>query len=434
MAAVPPALHNWYRATYPTLQFNPEWLEACVEYLQESDPAAATTPGLIKAVEVQLLSSDLSTSVRLPAPPARRAALTTRSPASAHTVLFAGGKKGAVLFQVQRVSDAAHSAIQGREVLEEKREARKLAGREGGGRIMNLDEEEQGADADNKDAVLPAGKFPVFPRGNGSFVLTDGETEVKAFERERIDGLGLEEIKLGTKLLIHDVPFVNGILMLTRQNTIVKGYQVEELEENKEWYLENGFRERVGMDLLPPPGNDPLPAAAAAAAPPQDLDMASPRRSPRPRQRSPPAARPALPPKQQSPSSDYFGNDDDLLMAAADDDEEEALRAMEEEAMSATRAAPPAPRRGAAPAPRVKQEPRSSGSRAAPAGAGGTTGLSGQVEVLELDSDDDDEPVVKREPGGAGAGGRAAQRSAGPGAGGAGARGRTTVLEIDSDD
>lgn len=227
---------------------------------------------MIKAVEVQLLSSDLSTSVRLPAPPACRAALTTRTPASAHTVLFAGGKKGAVLFQVQRASDAAHSAIQGREVLEEKREARKLAGREGGGRIMNLDEDEQGGgDADNKDAVLPAGKAPVFPRGNGSFVLTDGETEVKAFERERIDGLGLEEIKLGTKvrpldrparhplartaltpltttlqLLIHDVPFINGILMLTRHNTIVKGYQVEELEENKEWYLENGFRERIG--------------------------------------------------------------------------------------------------------------------------------------------------------------------------------------------
>ncbi|GAA5895775.1 hypothetical protein JCM8208_005085 [Rhodotorula glutinis] len=433
MATIPPALHSWYRSSYPTLQFNPEWLEACVEYLKESDPAASTTPGLIKAVEVQLLSSDLSTSVHLPAPPARRAALTTRTPASAHTVLFPGVRKGAVLFQVQRASDAAHSAIQGREVLEDKREARKLAGREGGGRIMNLDEEDQG-EADNKDAVLPAGKAPVFPRGNGSFVLTDGETEVKAFERERIDGLGLEEIKLGTKLLIHDVPFVNGILMLTRHNTVVKGYQVEELEENKEWYLENGFRERIGMDPLPPPGQDlPLAAAAPAPAPAQDVEMDQPARNPRPRQRSPPVARPAPPPKQQSPSSDYFGDDDDLIMAGADDDEEEALRAMEEEAMSAARPAPP-PKKGAAPAQRVKQEPRSSGTRAAAAGAGGTTGLSGQVEVLELDSDDDDEPVVKREPGRAGPSGRAAQGSAAAGAGGAGARGRTTVLEIDSDD
>ncbi|KPV73849.1 uncharacterized protein RHOBADRAFT_54443 [Rhodotorula graminis WP1] len=433
MPAIPPALHAWYRSSYPTLQFNPEWLEACVEYLQESDPAASTTPGLIKAVEVQLLSSDLSTSVCLPTPPARRAALTTRTPASAHTILFAGVRKGAVLFQVQRVSDAAHSAIQGREVFEDKREVRKLAGREGDGRIMSLDEEEQ-SDADNKDAVLPAAKAPVFPRGNGSFLLTDGETEVKAFERERIDGLGLEDIKLGTKLLVHDVPFVNGILMLTRDNTVVKGYQVEELEENKEWYLENDFRERVGMDPLPPPGVDLPPAVAAAGAgPAQDADMVPPARSPRPRRRSPPVARPGPPPKQQSPSSDYFGDDDDLLMAAADDDEEEALRAMEEEAMGAARAAPPT-RRGAASAQRVKPEPRSSGSRTAPAGAGGTTGLSGQVEVLELDSDDDEEPVVKREAGGAGASGRARPGPAPAKGGGAGARGRTTVLEIDSDD
>ena len=446
---------------------------------------------MIKAVEVQLLSSDLSTSVRLPAPPARRAALTTRTPASAHTVLFAGGKKGAVLFQVQRASDAAHSAIQGREVLEEKREARKLAGREGGGRIMNLDEDEQGGgDADNKDAVLPAGKAPVFTRGNGSFVLTDGETEVKAFERERIDGLGLEEIKLGTKVRPLDRPVYPPLactaltplnprssLSTTSPSSTVSSCSRGTTRSSRATRSRSSRRTRSGtsrtasgsasgasplsrpslshagtvrfaqdraldvlmprahrsMDPLPPPGDDPPPAAAAAPAPLRDLDMAPPRRSPRPRQRSPPAARPGPPPKQQSPSSDYFGEDDDLLMATADDDEEEALRAMEEEAMSGSRVAPP-PRRGAAPALRVKQEPRSSGSRAVPAGVGGTTGLGGQVEVLELVSDDDDEPVVKREPGAAGTSGWAAQGASAAGAGGTGARGRATVLEIDSDD
>lgn len=34
MPGIPPAFLAWYRSTYPTLQFNPEWLEACVEYLQ----------------------------------------------------------------------------------------------------------------------------------------------------------------------------------------------------------------------------------------------------------------------------------------------------------------------------------------------------------------------------------------------------------------
>ncbi|BGP42701.1 hypothetical protein JCM10450v2_006810 [Rhodotorula kratochvilovae] len=445
MPALPPAFLAWYRSSYPTLQFNPEWLDACVEYLQESDPSASTVQGLIKAVEVQLLSSDLSTSILLPTPAGRRAALTTRTPASARTVLFAGGRKGAVLFQVQRAGDAAHSAVQGREVLAEKREARKLAaGAPGGGgaRIMDLgEEEEDGPEA--KDAVLDLGKAPAFPRGSGSFVLFDGETEVCAYERERVDGLGLEEVKLGTKLLIHDAPFVNGIMMLTRQNTVVKGYQVEELEAIKEWLLENGFRERLGMDPLPPPEDaapPPSPGAAAAPSPPP--------RSPRARQRPPPPP-PAAKPKERAPSSDYFGDDLDLaeieaegMGAAGDEDEEEALRAMEEEAAAA--AAPP-PRPQPEPRPKratqVKPEPRSSGSGGnKPAAGRAATGLSGEVEVLELESDDEDEVMrpadVKDEDDGRKRrkveGGKKA--AAGSRAGAAKTKGRTMVLEIDSDD
>lgn len=33
---IPPGLHGWYKTAYPTLVFNPDWLEACVEYLQVS--------------------------------------------------------------------------------------------------------------------------------------------------------------------------------------------------------------------------------------------------------------------------------------------------------------------------------------------------------------------------------------------------------------
>lgn len=49
------------------------------------------------------------------------------------------------------------------------------------------------------------------------------------------------------QLLIHDVPFVNGILILTPNNTVVKGYQVEEIEAVKEWIVENSLRERLGF-------------------------------------------------------------------------------------------------------------------------------------------------------------------------------------------
>lgn len=170
---------------------------------QASDPSAATVPGLIKAVEVQLLSSDLSTSVLVPSSSARRAVLTTLTPASARTRLFAGGRKDAVLVQVQRVQDVAHSAGAASEVLREKGEARRMAARGAGvggggaGRIMDLGEvEEDGVD----EPKVGVDKVPVFPRGSARLVLSDGETEVVAFERELIPGLGLEEIKLGTKV------------------------------------------------------------------------------------------------------------------------------------------------------------------------------------------------------------------------------------------
>lgn len=66
---------------------------------------------------------------------------------------------------------------------------------------MDLDEEEED---EAKKKILPAGVEPPFPRGSGKLVLSDGETEVQAFELRQVFGLGLEEIKLGTK--VHYVP------------------------------------------------------------------------------------------------------------------------------------------------------------------------------------------------------------------------------------
>ncbi|GAA5821804.1 hypothetical protein JCM3770_002897, partial [Rhodotorula araucariae] len=413
----------------------------------ETDPSTSNVRGLIKAVEVQLLSSDLSTSILLPTPAARRAALATRTPASARTVLFAeGGRKDAVLFQVVRAGDAAHSAVHGREVLADKRDALASTSSSSGARVVRLGEGEDaatpgGGGGDGVGGAKDAMRAPVFPRGSGSFVLSDGETEVRAFERERIDGLGLEEVKLGTKLLIREAPFVNGIMMLTRQNTVVKGFQVEELEAVKEWLLENGFRARLGMDPLPPPD----PAAAAGLAP------SSPLRSPRARQRTPPAA-------PRVPSSDYFGDDLDLELAladqvatATDEDEDEALRAIEAEAAAPGPAFAPVPPRRARPV-QVKPEPRSSGTGRASGGGRGAavelagkvvTGLSGHVEVLELDTDGDEDDDGMLRVGGDGGpkrrrmhGRAASATAAGPRAGGMGAKaeGGTMVLELDSDD
>jgi hypothetical protein len=232
---------------------------------------------LIKAVEVQLLSSDLSTSV-VPSP-AQRAALTTVNSARDKAVLSKGGaRKAGVLVQLLETDDIAHSAGQGYEVLKDKREYRRVLSRGGkageGGRIMDLGENDEQDEDEMKKAILQGGKEPVFQRGSGKMKLSDGETQFMAFELKRIVGLGSEEVKLGTKvrffnflsasfpsdgansaekqLLLHDVLSVNGVLMLTPQNTTVKGYQVEEFEQVAEWQLENVFRRRLEC-VLPSP-------------------------------------------------------------------------------------------------------------------------------------------------------------------------------------
>ncbi|GAA5965877.1 hypothetical protein JCM21900_004935 [Sporobolomyces salmonicolor] len=476
---VPPALVGWYRTAYPTLVFNPEWLEACVEYLQQNDPSATTTQGLIKAVEVQLLSSDLSTSV-LPAPGRRGQLTTLHTATSPDQLLFPGGAKKAVLFQVQAVDDVAHSASSLLETLKEKREARKVAAKGGGGaggRNMNFDDE--GSEDDEAQTKVLAGeKVASYPRGSGKLVLSDGETEVKSFELQRINGLGLEEIKLGAKLLVHDVPFIDGVMLLTPENVILKGYEVEELEQVAESALENLLRARLDMEPLSYPDADAPPNLPdPLQGPDPDIDLKpnrSPPPPPPPPRHEPPAAssssRAKLPPATASsranraaanpappalaaptstlvkaPSSDHYFDDSLDFDDAMDEDDaaEAALREMEEVERAAVATSQAKGkgkdrdmgREGLGPsstAARVKQDPASSGSgRAAGTSKGKGSGLSGQVEVLELDSDD--EGGIR---GVLAAGGSASsfmsQRCAKPT--GSGSSRGTTVLELDSDD
>ncbi|GAA5989017.1 hypothetical protein JCM11641_001116 [Rhodosporidiobolus odoratus] len=411
-AAPPPAVLNYFRATYPTLVFNSTWLDGCIQYLRETYDDTRSIAGLNKRIEYQLLSSDLSTSV-LP-PNTNRASLQTRYPASDKAILFTGGgaRKASVLFQVVEVEDIANSAASVYEVLKEKREKRRvrLQGLKAeNGRNMELDgggeegmgqgggegeeeneeeEEEEEEEVEEEEPRYGQGKGKgkgkgfkgkkddkgskkvkrkdIYSRGAMKMLLSDGENEVWAFERTKIEGLGLQKIHLGIKLLLYDVPTVNGILMLSPANTVVKGGQVEEWQNEAEWTLENKLRGRLRMDPLPPPGAimpDDLPK------PEEDIDL-------KPRSPSPHPARPApqrlpngshslaassstldrksglsslasqkpsrsassakpVPPARQ-PSSDAYFDDNDLDWEAAsrgyeeaDEDEEEALRMMD---------------------------------------------------------------------------------------------------------
>ncbi|GAA5821656.1 hypothetical protein JCM11251_000954 [Rhodosporidiobolus azoricus] len=450
MAALPPAFHGWFRSNYPTVVFAPDWLAGCVEYLQSTDPTTSTTQGLIKAVETQLLSSDLSTSVVPPA--SNRAAFSTIYSARDKALLFNGGpRKAGVLVQIQSVEDVKHSALEIKEVLEEKREARRVAekggvaGGERGGRIMRLDDEEGGEGATEeeeeekekeedevKKKVLKGDRGPPkFPRGSGKFVLSDGVNEVRAFELQPLLGLSLEEIKLGTKLLIYDVPSVNGILMLSPKNTTVKGYQVEEYGLDAEWRLENSLRARLKMDLLPHPADvgDPgignavyidngedakkrnVRAAsplqrALANAPPLLQPAASSSHTAVKQPSSPSASFDAQPhtgpiprarPPSQPSSEQYYGDDVDFDLG---DDEEAEKAWAEAEAQAVASQQLRADHVVSSGAARVKKPPSSgSGASGGTSSAGGNngTGAGGIVGLIDLLDDSDDEPEAGEE-------------------------------------
>ncbi|GAA5934037.1 uncharacterized protein JCM15063_000537 [Sporobolomyces koalae] len=415
---IPPALYGWFKSNYPSVVFNEDWLGACVDYLQETEEQCKSqTSVLIKSVETQLLSSDLATSISLASLVPNKTILSSahsnnKNRGEPRTKLFEssrGNKAKGWLFQVQTIDDASHSASSLIQVLQDKRDWDKLhtMSGHGGGRDMRLDDDDdlqQGRDitADEEEKMILAGgngKEPKFPRGSTKLVLSDGSNFVNAFELQRIQGFGLEELRLGTKLLLHDVPFVNGCLLLTPENTTVKGHDVEELEQFRDWTLENVFRQRLQMDPLPQPEAAPIGLGAQV----DDQQYEQPK------------------PKPQDSSEDFFqGQNEDLLLLDEDDIDYDAL---EQEAISKSQQQPKSqaqqpwddedgdeewdvmneieqrqqiPRQKQQPEPRaaaakkaktvVKADPRSSGrvTRSSPCRT-----KADSVEVLELDSDDD---------------------------------------------
>lgn len=172
--------------------FDPEWLEGCTEYLMVRPVSSRlrpvahtrhqahypeTTPQqLIKKVESQLLLSDLNTSV-LPSP------RLLPSPLPDHSTTLFPTRPDRVLVQVTAIDEVGHPALGLLETLKEKREFRRVAEL---GRELKDGEEE----------VPPS----VYPRGLVTLTLSDGHSECGAFEYRKVEGLGLEEVKVGCKV------------------------------------------------------------------------------------------------------------------------------------------------------------------------------------------------------------------------------------------
>ncbi|KAM0791905.1 hypothetical protein ACM66B_004159 [Microbotryomycetes sp. NB124-2] len=320
--AVPASVLRFFAKEYPTLEFNIEWLQGCCEYLNTAYPGL-TPVELNHKVEFQLLASNLSTSVLpsnklLPSSPNDsqiRSSFASKSrkqndkssslSSSSKVVLFPQRNKDAVLVQVVKVDDVSNSALDMLDTLKDQRERRKKALR------LQQQQQQQQARAD-QDGPKFEDEPKVFKRGTLKLSLSDGHSEVDAFEMNRIQGFGLDEIKLGCKLLLHNVKVVRGILMLTPDTVTIKGNLVEELEAVAEQDFENTLRERLRM----PPLNRRAPAAANDA---QQV-----------------VANPAAPARPPARIDDNF----DIVMDDDDDDELDldAIAAIEE-AELASRAA-----------------------------------------------------------------------------------------------
>ncbi|SCV74416.1 BQ2448_8055 [Microbotryum intermedium] len=244
---IPPSLAPWFASTYsPTFRFDPEWLDACVEYLVEHFPDCSTKPAtLIKKVEEQLLASDLATSTLAPSLDACALFLP---PPNTHPQrsLFPHKK----LVQIISVDEVAYPALGLLETLKDQR-----ARREAGEDLVQPDLGGASNDvtADPDEAVARS-----WPRGLVKLGLSDGYTMVQAFEKTLVRGLGLGEVKLGCKLLLHNISYTSKLLLLTPETVTIKGSQVPELEQFAERQLERTLQRRLGLDIPPDPDLDAL--------------------------------------------------------------------------------------------------------------------------------------------------------------------------------
>ncbi|KAM0748158.1 hypothetical protein T439DRAFT_328146 [Meredithblackwellia eburnea MCA 4105] len=289
MVVPPVPLLNWFKATYPTLKFDPEWLNACIEYLTTHFDQAAPQR-LIKLVEEQLLLSDLSTSV-LPSP--SLLAVTSHSPSG----IYFKARNERVLVQVMAVDDIGHSALELRDTLKAKRDAK---------------------EGDEK---------PVFARGTAKLRLSDGHTDIVAIELQKVEGLGLEEVSLGTKMLLHNVRIKNNIAFLTPASCTLKlPSSVQEFEEGREDSFERQWRERLQLEPLPPKKKDEDEPQQPGPPPGQGKHV-----QPAPNE---PPNQPKPKPKPKDDSDDEFPDEFEEMGFA---DDEEALNELmaEEEAKAA---------------------------------------------------------------------------------------------------
>ncbi|KAA1467646.1 hypothetical protein DENSPDRAFT_856807 [Dentipellis sp. KUC8613] len=171
--APPAQLTQWLSRVYPKPRVDPEWLNACYDWVSaEFNLQPATDMNkIIEHVEAQLLQSNLNDSMLhgtgLPLQISKERNFTLTGP---------------VLVEITALTDIGHSAFSLQNVRQTRIDRADLAG---------LAEEDGGEDD---------GPVPKYPRSMLRFEVSDGATTLPAIEYRKIPSLELGETPLGYKV------------------------------------------------------------------------------------------------------------------------------------------------------------------------------------------------------------------------------------------
>lgn len=136
-----------------------------------------------------------------------------------------------ILVQIQSITEVGHSALSLQTVHQ-----KLLDDAQGRDRVVDLE------DPESQDRHAPIS----YPRAMLKFELSDGHHTVPAIEYHRLDGLSLAQTPLGSKLLLKCPTARRGLLLLTPDNTTIKGFQVDELDANRDQVFREGLQARLG--------------------------------------------------------------------------------------------------------------------------------------------------------------------------------------------
>ncbi|KAJ3907915.1 hypothetical protein F5879DRAFT_986090 [Lentinula edodes] len=225
----PEAITNWLKHHYPKPHIDPEWLQACYDWIvtEKNMNPATDMQRIIEEVEVQLLESDLRDSMLH----------GTGIPNNVANINTAYSKLTGppILVQIEAITDvgvSAYSLHKTRLIREERRDAG----------------EEQEGEADGE--VEGEGPIPNYTRSMLRLELSDGATTLRAAEYRPIHELTLGHTPLGYKLQIQNAEVRRGIIFLEPRNITIKGHSVSDREVNQEAEFAHGLRRRLGLPEL----------------------------------------------------------------------------------------------------------------------------------------------------------------------------------------